>query len=51
MIQDAATRATFELLYSVLLQAVVLLARVLNKPCPVQTRADRRQHRISGVEY
>lgn len=45
MIQDAATRATFELLYSVLLQAVVVLARILDKPCPVQTRAERRQQR------
>lgn len=45
MIQDAATKATLELLYSVLLSAVVQLARVLEKPCPVQTRAERRQSR------
>lgn len=48
MIQDAATRATLELLYSILLSAVVQLARVLDKPCPVQTRAERRQSR-TGV--
>ena len=49
MIQDAATKATFELLYSVLLQAVVVLARILDKPCPVQTRAERRQNHKSVI--
>lgn len=42
---DASTRITLEALYSVLLSAVVQLARVLGKDCPVQTRADRRQNR------
>lgn len=45
MIQDAATRATLELLYRTLLSAVVVLARVLEKECPVVTREDRRQAR------
>lgn len=47
MIQDAATKATLELLYRTLLSAVVVLARVLDKPCPVVTREDRRQQRNS----
>lgn len=42
---DPATRVALEALYSVLLSAVVQLARVLGKDCPVQTRADRRQAR------
>lgn len=45
MIQDAATRATLELLYSVLLSAVVQLAAALGKECPVETRKTRRQER------
>ena len=45
MIQDAAIRATLELLYSTMLSTIVVLARVLDKPCPVVTREDRRQHR------
>lgn len=44
---DPATRMALEGLYSVLLSAVVQLARVLGKPCPVQTRADRRSDRVS----
>lgn len=46
---DAPTRTALELLYSVLLSAVVQLARVLNKPCPVETRAERRQTRDLSV--
>lgn len=42
MIQDAATRAALEPLYRVLLSAVVLMAQMLGKPCPVVTRAERR---------
>ncbi len=42
---DASTRTALELLYSILLSAVVQLARTLGKPCPVQTRAERRQER------
>lgn len=44
---DASTRTALELLYSILLSAVVQLARTLDKPCPVQTRAERRQERES----
>lgn len=40
--QDIATRAALEALYCALLSAIVHLARVLGKPCPVTTRADRR---------
>ncbi len=40
---DVSTRTALELLYSVLLSAVVQLARVLGKPCPVETRKERRQ--------
>jgi len=43
MIQDAATKATLEVLYRVLLSAVVQLAVVLGKDCPVETRKERRQ--------
>lgn len=39
---DPATRIALEALYSVLLSAVVQLARVLGKECPVQTRQERR---------
>lgn len=44
---DPPTRLALEALYRVLLAAVVQLARVLGKPCPVQTRADRRSERAS----
>jgi len=44
---DATTRAALEALYSILLSAVVQLARVLGKPCPVQTRAERRSDHLS----
>lgn len=47
---DATTRTALELLYSILLSAVVQLARVLDKPCPVVTREDRRQIRKSVLE-
>lgn len=40
-------RATWEAIYRVLLSAVVLLARKLDKPCPVATREERRQRRES----
>ena|GEM_PF-4947921 len=43
MIQDATTKATLEMLYRILLSAVVQLAVILDKECPVQTRAERRQ--------
>jgi hypothetical protein len=42
---DATTRAALEALYAILLSAVVQLARALDKPCPVVTRADRRRDR------
>ena len=50
MIQDAATRAALEPLYSLLLSTVVVMARLLGKPCPVQTREDRRQQRRVMLE-
>lgn len=46
---DAATRATLELLYSILLSAVVQLAAVLGKECPVESREKRRQQRKGMV--
>jgi len=42
---DSATRAALEALYSILLSAIVVLARALDKPCPVVTREERRQAR------
>ncbi len=42
---DTATRLALEALYSVLLSAVVQLAKVLGKECPIQTRKERRQMR------
>lgn len=51
MNQDAATKATLEILYRVLLSAVVQLAAVLGKPCPVETRQTRRQQRQKSVQY
>lgn len=42
---DTTTRAALEALYSILLSAVVQLARVLGKPCPVVTRAERSADR------
>jgi predicted transcriptional regulator len=47
---DPTTRFALEALYSVLLSAVVQLARVLDKDCPVQTRAERRQMRDAVVK-
>lgn len=44
---DATTRTVLEALYIILLSAVVQLARALDKPCPVVTRADRRSERMS----
>lgn len=42
---DATTRAMLEVLYRILLSAVVQLARVLEKPSPVATRKERRAGR------
>lgn len=50
MIQDAATRAALEPLYSLALSMVVVLARLLGKPCPVQTREERRRQRINVLD-
>lgn len=44
---DTTTRMALEALYSVLLSAVVQLSRVLGKPCPVVTRAERRAERTA----
>jgi hypothetical protein len=43
------TRIALEGIYSALLSAVVQLARVLDKPCPVVTRAERRSERVSSA--
>lgn len=37
------TRTMLEVIYRILLSAVVELARVLDKPCPVPNRAERRK--------
>lgn len=42
---DPATRIALEALYRILLSAIVQLARVLDKPCPVVTREERRELR------
>lgn len=39
-------RIEMERLYAQLLSAVVQLAQVLGKPCPIITRAERRQARV-----
>jgi len=36
------TRVMLEVVYRILLSAVVELARALDKPCPVVTRKERR---------
>lgn len=48
---DTTTRMALEALYSVLLSAVVQLSRVLGKPCPVVTRAERRAERTALRDY
>lgn len=50
MIQDAATRAALEPLYGLLISTVIVMARLLGKPCPVQTRAERLRHR-APIDY
>lgn len=61
MIQDAATKATpmipanaskaeLEQLYRNLLSSVVVLARVLGKECPVETRKERRERSVQQRE-
>ena len=42
MITDPAIRALLEQQYNQLLSTIVLLARLLGKPCPVITRKDSR---------
>ena len=44
---DTLTRAELEQLYRVLLSTIVVVARLLGKPCPIVTRADRRSERQS----
>lgn len=39
------SRAELESLYAQAISFVVLLARLLGKPCPIQTRAERRDAR------
>lgn len=43
---DNMSKQELEQLYSLLVSTIVLLARVLGKPCPVQTRAERRGDRV-----
>lgn len=43
---DPATRIALETLYRVLLSAVVQLAKALDKPCPIETRSERRGLRV-----
>lgn len=45
MIQDPVVRAALEPVYAALLGALVVLARALGKPCPVETRAEQRARR------
>lgn len=42
---DTSTRLALEALYSILLSAIVQLAKVLGKECPVVTRKERREAR------
>lgn len=43
MIPPDASRADLEALYRSMLSAIVLLARLLDKPCPIVTRKERRE--------
>jgi hypothetical protein len=47
---NPATKLALELLYRTLLSAVVQLAVVLGKECPVITRTKRRQMREGVVQ-
>ena len=42
-VQENATKTELEQLYRSMLSTVVQLAAVLGKPCPVETRAERRE--------
>jgi len=46
---DSLTKAELELLYRSLLSTIVVVARLLGKPCPIVTRADRRSERVSQM--
>lgn len=50
MIQDAATRAALEPLYALMLSSIVVMARLLGKPCPIVTRAERLRSR-APIDY
>ncbi len=49
MIPANATKAELEQLYCMMLSTIVILARLLGKPCPVVTRAERRSERYSSA--
>jgi hypothetical protein len=49
MITDPNDRALLEQQYDQLLSTLVLLARLLGKPCPVVTRKDRRHVDKSAI--
>jgi hypothetical protein len=44
---ETMSRQELEQLYALLISTIVMLARVLGKPCPVVTRAERRSERVS----
>lgn len=44
------SKTEMEALYRQLLSMVVLLARLLGKPCPVVTRDERRQNRVNVIQ-
>jgi len=44
---EEMSRQELEQLYCLLISTIVLLARVLGKPCPVVTRQERRSERVS----
>lgn len=49
MITDPNDRALLEQQYNQLLSSLVLLARLLGKPCPVVTRKERRHVDNSAI--
>lgn len=46
---DTLSKAELEQLYRLALSLVVVLAQLLDKPCPVVTRDERR--RVRAVDY
>lgn len=48
---DTLSKAELEQLYRLALSLVVVLAQLLDKPCPVVTRDERRQQRMIDSEH